>query len=333
MKWRLGALVAVTMAASSILGPPTASRADGSDHRCGIGKGGRALVDEGGSCMDPAPPDRRQVAIAIAKTEAANAHALAKQSSTGLGAGARLQAAEQRLAALTGEAIRPVRTGANRAGSLAVGDRAPSTVGDGVGIMTPLSEWYWPFQQINSYYCGPATAQSVLFYLTPRVSAVVDPVTGVHDTLTGTRSHDQPILANSYWLATDQYSGTNWGNAYMPFTLNTWRGTNWYVQAATPAYGGSLTQGQALVDIQYDVDRYYPIVENVRYGSTTYRPPGFAGNDYFHWDTIYGYFWSGEQYVQIGQVYGDTDQTYTRYYNQPWNLHWDAIGGWHGIVW
>lgn len=333
MKWHLGALVALSLATSAILGPPTSGRAEGSDHRCGVGKDGHTLVDEGGSCMDPAPPSPQQAAILLAKTGAANAHANVKHSSTGLGADARLEAAEQRLAALTGEIIRPVRTGVNRAGSLPVGDRAPSTPGEGVGIMTPLSEWYWPFRQINSYYCGPATAQSVLFYLTPRVSSVVDPVTGVHDTLTGTRSDDQPLLANSYWLATDLHGGTNWGNAYMPFTINTWRGTNWYVQAATAVYGGSLTQGQALVDIQYDVDRYYPIVENVRYGSATYRPPGFAGSNYYHWDTIYGYFWSGQQYVQIGQVYGDSDQIYTRYYNKPWNDHWSAIGGWHGIVW
>lgn len=198
---------------------------------------------------------------------------------------------------------------------------------------------YWPLRQVNSYYCGPASIDSMLWYFGDIVnsqyltSATYDTVTGAYDQITGTDATDQTLLANFFWLATDYYGGTNWGTQYMPFTLNGWRGDSWYIQAAGPYLGGALTQSQYLVDVQYDVDRGYPLTQNVRYNSSSFIPDGFAPGDYEHWDTVYGHFYSGAQYVQVGQVYASPNYTFYPYQNIELSRQWNAIAIHHGIVW
>ena len=201
---------------------------------------------------------------------------------------------------------------------------------------TRLKEQFFPFEQVTSYYCGPATVQSILTFLGPFTSATVDRETRQKDQLTGDPAKDQSLLANSFWLATDKHNGTNWGEGFVPFALNAWRGSRWYVQAAGPGLpDGTLTQDQALRDIRYDTDHGYPVAENVLYSAQTYYPAGFIpGVRYSHWDTIYGQVTdAGNTYVQVGQVYHDKSTPYERYQQVEWNVHWSAIAGWHGIVW
>ena len=200
--------------------------------------------------------------------------------------------------------------------------------------MNRLQTDYRVYRQINEYYCGPATVQTILSFLGPEVSATKNHG-GVHDRLTGAPYIDQPMLASDFWLATDKYHGTMWGDNYVPFTLNAWRGTDWYVAWGTPRVGGTLTKEGALAAIKFDTDRGYPIAENVIYSPKTYYPAGFwPGVTYMHWDTIYGHYMEGDrQMVQIGQTYGGPGLPYEQYQNVPWDVHWNAIGEWHGIVW
>ncbi|MGH2609271.1 MAG: hypothetical protein ACRDHF_09305 [Tepidiformaceae bacterium] len=201
----------------------------------------------------------------------------------------------------------------------------------------PLLSKFYPFEQINWWYCGPATAQSILWYLGPHRSESHDEVWGGRPWLTGNPYEDQWLLANNFWLATNKYEGTNWGEAYMPHTLNAWRGTFWYQQSATPMLGGTLTKEQALMALRYDFDRSYPVAENVLYAPHTYYPYGFwPGVIYQHWDVLHGYvedIATGDGYVKVGQVYHDERIPYERFQQVAWDVHWSAIGNWYGIVW
>ena len=295
---------------------------------CPTGKGGIQLTLVSGQCIDNTPLSAEQRTILSAKEKAVGAY---NGVLTGTGTQKASTDADAELAKLTGEAPRPVTHGAMvPAPSAAAVRPGGGPQPDGAN----LEAYYYPFRQINGYYCGPATVQSMLWFLGPTTSVAYDTTSGAYDTINASTSHDQPIFANTYWLATDQNNGTNWGSQYLPFTLNGWRNIPWYYQAAVPNIGGTLTQSSALYDIQYDTDRNYPVAENVLYGSASFNPPGFAGTSYYHWDTVYGYFTSGGiQYVEIGQVYGDTTATYQQFYNEPWNTQWLAIQANHGLVW
>jgi hypothetical protein len=223
-------------------------------------------------------------------------------------------------------------------GKREVAPSSPANAVDGVEARlaqpSRLQREFIPYRQVNEYYCGPATVMSILKFLGPDVSATPNNW-GVHDHLTGNPEIDQAMLASDFWLATDKYHGTMWGDAYVPFALNAWRGTDWYVAAGTPNVGGTLTKDQALAAIKYDTDRAYPIAENVMYSPETYYPAGFwPGVTYTHWDTVYGHYMDGgRQMVQVGQVYGGPSLPYERFQDVPWDVHWNAIGQWFGIVW
>jgi hypothetical protein len=208
-------------------------------------------------------------------------------------------------------------------------DRAPG------GQQSNLQRFFWPYEQVTTYYCGPATAESILQFLGPSRSRAVNPDTQAPDALTGVPADDQRLLASDFWLATEKYNGTQWGPSYMPFTLNAWRGTQWYVQSGTPTVEGTLTKDQALAAIIYDTDRSYPVAENVIYSNLTYYPAGFwPGVTYQHWDTVYGHYKIGDRdVVQIGEVYHDTRLPYDRFQDVAWDVHWSAIDRWYGIVW
>ncbi len=261
--------------------------------------------------------------ILAAKEAAANAYV---NSLYGIGSEADVQRAEAVVRKLTGE---------GNADRTQVSTPKNASTAPSVDALR-LKLNFFPVEQINSYYCGPATVQTILQFLGPRQSWAVDPITNRHDELTGDPQTDQRLLANHFWLGTDRNNGTNWGDAYVPFALNAWRGTRWYVQAPTANLeGGTLTKDQALRNIRYDTDHGYPVAENVLYSAETYYPAGFMpGIRYKHWDTIFGQAASDNQtYVQIGQVYHDKTTPYQRYQQVPWDIHWTAIGGWYGIVW
>jgi hypothetical protein len=196
------------------------------------------------------------------------------------------------------------------------------------------------YEQINSYYCGPATTQTILRYLGPQTSQTYDTYYGGYPTLNGSGAHDQPILATHFWLATETYNGTPWGSPYVPWSLNNWRGTPAYSGSAGPGLGGSMTKSDAWGYIDFDMTYGYPIAENIKYDDTlSYIPSGFNPNVTFtHWDVVKGNLidtvpYPHQTWVYIGQVYHSPGYSY--YPNQwvMWDTHWKAIEIHHGIVW
>jgi hypothetical protein len=303
MSWRLDLTLLVLIAAAAagfvLIYPPATALGEGGS--CPVGKFGHQLVRSAqGDCIDDTPLSAKMREVADAKTAAEKAYASYR---SGKGTKAELDAAETRLSEVSGEKVATAGV-APLAASLSV----------------------TPFKQINSYYCGPATAMVLLWYLGPHQSVNVDPATGVRDWLFKTPAHDEPILANWYWLATDQYGGTNWGTAYMPFTLNTWRSSSWYVQVDSFNLDGST----AWLAIDYDMNHAHPVAENVVYRSSTYFPPGFSsGTEYQHWDTVK----SDDSSFNVGIAQSwpagtGVGTTYTK----PWGVHWPAIQQWHGLV-
>lgn len=259
------------------------------------------------------------------KTDVANAYV---DSIYGIGSPSRLRDSEDWLLTFTGEAAVVGKSGQDVL--VSQGNRLTLKPNP-----ARLKNNFWAFEQINSWYCGPATVQSMLHFLGTQKSAAPNGITRRNDTLNGDPDHDQPVLASDYWLATNKNGGTNWGEAYVPFTLNAWRGSRWYVLDGTPNVGGTLTKDQALRNIRYDTDRGYPIAENVLYAPETYYPAGFwPGVRYEHWDTIFGMNSDGaDTRVQVGQVYHDERLPYGQFQNVLWDVHWSAIEQWHGIVW
>jgi hypothetical protein len=195
------------------------------------------------------------------------------------------------------------------------------------------------FQQTNEFYCGPATAQSILRYFAKRdikfkTAAMFNPDTGEHDVVYG-HPRDQHILANISWLATNKYGQTNWGERYMPESLNDWRGDLYYTLHATAKLGGTLDKDTFMKAVRYNADRGFPIAVNARYNADSYYPAGFhPGIDFMHWDVAYGYFEKdGVTFVQQGQVFAAIGYGWVPYQNVPLDTLWSAIGQWHGIVW
>jgi hypothetical protein len=285
-------------------------------------------TDSGGNPCPGAPSRLEQVREA--KVAAANAY---HRFLTGQGSREDLDRAEYTLSRLSLERIgaHDWSIPANTPASLRLRGETPDP---GYG---PLNANFFPFEQITSWYCGPATAETILWFLGPHRSESFDEVWGGRPWLTGNPAEDQWLLANDFWLATNAYEGTNWGERYMPFTLNAWRGTFWYVQSESPAIGGDLTKDQALIQLRYDFDHSYPVAENVLYSPATYYPYGFApGVIYQHWDVLHGYVEdpaTGVGYVKVGQVYYDKRYDYQRFQQVAWDVHWGAIANWHGIVW
>ncbi|MGE5596835.1 MAG: hypothetical protein ACM3S1_12485, partial [Hyphomicrobiales bacterium] len=265
---------------------------------------------------------------AIAEAKMAAALAYSNQQGSRV-SNSDLEGLEKWVRALTGEAKREVHPS-----SPPDPHEAPNDIQARVRSESNLQKYFWAFEQVTPYYCGPATVQSILRFLGPHTSQAANPMGG-RDEMTGDPYHDQQVLARDYWLATDRNGGTNWGSAYVPDTINTWRGTRWYVASGTPNVGGTLTKDEALAAIKYDTDRSFPVAENVMYSPQTYYPAGFyPGATYMHWDTIYGHYQDGgRQMVQVGQTYHDPGLPYERFQNVPWDVHWSAIGNWFGIVW
>jgi hypothetical protein len=250
-------------------------------------------------------------AVSTAKEAAVAAYEAYK---SGNGTEQRLDAALNRLTAVAGDVPRMSTKG--------VGGPSP------YGFVSVSSE-----AQINSYYCGPATAQDILWYLGPMTSYNYDTVTGAYDTFNGNDTHDQGILANAYWLATEAHGGTNWGPYYMPFTLNGWHGGGWYVGTNS----ANLTSSSAWSDVDFDTNYSHPVAENVFYGSSTYYPAGFTPSQsgYQHWDVLYQTFSAyGAQWAGIAEPWPYPGAgTRTAYQSQTWSNVWSAINANHGIVW
>jgi hypothetical protein len=274
-------------------------------------------------------PDPTHQEILVAKARAANAY---HDYLRGDGGREAYDIAQRIVERLTGEQIGAHANSQPATTSASLKLRGATAVSS----PTSLQASFWPFEQITWWYCGPATAQSILWFLGPRQSQAYDEVWGGYPSLSGDPFEDQWLLANDFWLATNKYEGTLWGAGYMPFTLNAWRGTKWYVQSEALGAGGDLTKEQALIVMRYAFDHNYPVAENVLYDNSTYYPFGFwPGITYQHWDTAYGYVEDadGVPYLKIGQPYHEPDLPYERFQQVAWDIHWGAIANWHGIVW
>lgn len=246
--------------------------------------------------------------IVAAKTRVANLYAAVRAGSA---AASELRRAEAELGIMTGERIAPVSAGGR--------DR--------------LARDFSPFRQVTDYYCGPATVQSMLWFLGVRDEDAAGADIAGRDGMTGRADFDQAQLANDSWLGTEAFAGTNWGDT-VPNALNAFRGTSWYAAFGTPNVEGTLDKEQAMRDIVYAIDHGYPVAANVFLSDWTLIPDGFSeGFAYEHWETIVGYFdRDGTRYVKIGQVYGEGDD-YDPLQEIPWDKYWPAIENWHGIVW
>jgi len=279
-----------------------------------------------GSCASPDEMHQQNQFVLRAKTQTANAYV---DSLYAVGQKNRFGTLENRLLSLTGE---------NSLVAESQAEKLTWTRESQFGLKVDARQLpgsFFPFEQINSFYCGPATVMSILYALGAMQSQTRNTTNSQFERLNGNPEHDQTLLAQDFWLATDKNDGTNWGELYVPYTLNAWRGSRWYVLDSTPAFDGSLTKDQALRNIRYDTDRGYPIAENVLYSPETYYPAGFwPGVRYQHWDVIYGMSTANDETrVQIGQTYHDTRLPYDRFQSILWDVHWVAIENWHGIVW
>ncbi len=196
-----------------------------------------------------------------------------------------------------------------------------------------LAANYAPFRQVTSYYCGPATVQSILWYLGVRDEAGASNPAAAKG-MTGRGDLDQRLLAGRSHLRTESGHGTDWGGI-VPDTINKWRGTRWYQPFATANAGGTLHKDQAWRNIVYAIDHGYPVAANVLLSSSTVLPTGFnPGMNYQHWETIVGYFEKdGVKYVKVGQVYGAGNLEYDPLQEIPWDTYWPAIGNHFGMVW
>jgi hypothetical protein len=304
-------IVAIAVCGSIVAASATSTAAEPA---CPVGKFDHQLKWDGQSCIDPTALSAKDQDVLDAKSAAAKTYS------------AYLGGASTSNAVTAADAAVQAKSGATLVTPKSANSIAPDSLSG-----------YTPTQQINSYYCGPASAMSLLYYFgTQRnsaymTSATYDTVTGVYDQMNGDRYHDQPMFANYFWLATDNYGYTPWGDAYMPFTLRAWRGDSYYQQLPT----SSMTQAIEYSDISYDTDRQFPVVENVLYNSSSYYPSGFnPGLQYQHFDTLSGHFdVGGVSYVEQGQVYGSPGYTYVAYQTFTLATQWSAVAQWHGIVW
>lgn len=291
--------------------------------------------DPDAKCTDRSPigeprydPCRRPATIIAAKVAAA---AIYDRYLNGAATLAEVQAADRRVAQFTRTAIpEPSRN------FIAVENGTDPLTTYPAGAQL---NGFQVFHQNNYYYCGPATVQSMLFYFAKKdikfkTAATFNPFTQEYDMVFG-HPRDQHILANEFWLATDKYGGTNYGEPYVQFTLNAWRGDEYYTQHSTVTNGGTLNADEFMRAVRYSADRGFPIASNARYNGYSYYPAGFQpGIDYFHWDVIYGHFYKdGIQFVQQGQVFASPGYSWAPYQNVPWSTIWTALGSWYGIVW
>ena len=169
----------------------------------------------------------------------------------------------------------------------------PLSASGNVSPMVAVSGWLAMSQhaQTTNYYCGPASALSVIYY---KAGSGASGPAG--ETLT------QKNLAKSGagYLYTDQDGATNWSRGAMAPALNTWAHVSWYLTVSgTGNYQGYLT---------FDIDYGWPLVvaqyEKGDGGATPHlvgHPTSFIIQ---HWIAVHGYGSSGAQTTYADSVAG-----------------------------
>lgn len=218
---------------------------------------------------------------------------------------------------------------------------------------------FYPFEQRTSFYCGPATAESILYYLGGgafRTARSYDPIfaaapwygypTLLRPNETNTQLYpysylgwDQDILADPTWLNTYAMGGTSWGK--MKEGLNKWTNQGTFYREVWTGGGGQTLRDSVWPEILSSIAYGFPAAENVKYSPSSYTPTGFnTSATYEHWDVIYGGRNEGWiAYIGIGQVYGEPYRMYPfQEYYWSWQPdpqvrpHWSALSSHHGVV-
>ena len=135
--------------------------------------------------------------------------------------------------------------------------------------------------QAEDYYCGPASAYSVLGALGNWTSY-------------NNESLDQYTLANTVYLETDAHGETPWstcpGCRPMPESINFWRGGSYSGYYEAVGLPDSVDATTYMNNLQYDIYYGYPVVgnawERVDQAHLAGHPPSL---DIKHWVPVYGY--------------------------------------------
>ncbi len=348
----LPVLAALSISAAAFADAPEGSDAPGG---CYVPQGGPPHTADGTPCTPPPPSPQDQKIHELD----VNMGALWLEYADGKATRAQLEQANAELAAARGLATPPplgsfnqiaagvattlgIPAGQQNQQTTTSADVQRALAGTSGGVTQPNGVQpaippgvFFPFEQVTSYYCGPASAETVLYYLFGgeyRIAANTDPKFAPapwfgYPSLVGDApapgglapsgpAWDQgQILADPAWLNTDYDDET--GYYSMQNTLNRWMGWAAYTNMWT---GGNYSQTystQVFDAITNSVSSGYPVADNVIYrrndipsdpNADSYTPPGFSLGDYSygHFDVIYGtYAQDWLRHVEVGQVYDD----------------------------
>ncbi len=262
----LGLVSAQTQSATAEAPPPAED--------CIVTQYGPGLTPTGEPCRPPLPGPEEQ-AIAEASQRVGNA-IIAMENGTG--SQAQLTEAALALAKVRKEAPGvpvPNRIAAEISASLRVPVTALAQLTDnevksrlaaaqpepgGVSAQWIPPGTFYPFEQRTSFYCGPATAESILYYLgsgafrTARSYDLIfaaapwygyPTLLGPNETNTQLYPYsylgwDQDVLADQTWLNTYAMGGTSWGK--MKESLNKWTNQGTFYREVWTGGGGQTTE-------------------------------------------------------------------------------------------
>jgi hypothetical protein len=189
--------------------------------------------------------------------------------------------------------------------------------------------------QHNNYYCGPATAQSIIlsWYFEGRIN-------NTHSKMQSSLALSQEALATSAYLNTDNEGQTAWGSTAMTQGLNRWLYgalSGEFYHSYTPSSASALTS-----KVETDIDVGAMVAAN------TYEPGGNASRHYNghpaaktirHWISIDGYYNNGNSLRFEDPAYHGQGMTWSAtaaYFNLSSSVAWQYMtqyGAVYGIVW
>ena len=168
--------------------------------------------------------------------------------------------------------------------------------------------------QINSYYCGPATAYEILKYLGNNTSyygaSLSQSALGSTCTVAGCRSTDGNYLQTDAHVGTDWYDG---GGHPMPDGLNYWRQGS--VSGFYEPVGTTVNATTFKNNFTSDIDSGYPVAGNADEVANAPQPYHLIGHpanaNILHWFAIRGYADSGNTVAYVDSVSGASSISYS----------------------
>lgn len=175
------------------------------------------------------------------------------------------------------------------------------------------------------YYCGPATAESIVEYLTS------SPHSSWYDGATLSQAH----LAGSNYLQTTEAYGTPWDGHRMPVALNRWvQGTTsgFYAELGRPTISGFKSA------LTFDIDQLHPFANSTVEQANDPRHYNHhpVSKLIGHWVPARGYSSSGARAAFADPAHsahvswGDLPAEYFTLDSGAWAAYYLAE---HGIVW